>query len=195
MKSKSASIVSLAVLSEMLLVGLAYLLGWLSGEEITWNPSARHMAIGAATAAPLLLGNHLLWSWTKRNPSSVYARFSQQVVLPLCRAVTLRDAALIALLSGIGEEVFFRGALNSFIMAHTTTPIALCATSLLFAYVHFIGHLKQFGAMIPLYSIVGAILWMIWRATDSLTAVATAHATYNFAAIVTMKYLDSRKTV
>jgi membrane protease YdiL (CAAX protease family) len=49
--------------------------------------------------------------------------------------------------------------------------------------------------MIPLYSIVGAILWMIWRATDSLTAVATAHATYNFAVIVTMKYLDSRKTV
>jgi hypothetical protein len=192
MMSKSASIVCLARVSEVGLIALAYLIAWLSEEPIVWNPSVQHVTIGALSAVPLLGCNHLLWKWTQRNPDSIYSRFSRQVVLPLCRAVTIRDAALIALLSGIGEEVLFRGALNTLIATHTGNLLALFVTSILFAYVHFIGHLKQFGAMIPLYSIVGAILWMIWRATNSLTAVATAHATYNFAAIATMKYLDGR---
>ena len=191
MTSKSASIVFLALVSEVGFVALAYLIAWLHEDTIVWNPSIQHIAIGAISAVPLLIANHLLWKWTSRNPDSVYSRFSRQVVLPLCRAVSIKDAFLIALLSGIGEEVLFRGALNTLIATHTGDLFALCITSLLFAYVHFIGHLKQFGAMIPLYSIMGAILWMIWQTTQSLTAVATAHATYNFLAIGTIKYLDS----
>jgi membrane protease YdiL (CAAX protease family) len=185
-----ATIVYLAVVSEGLLLLLAYIIAWTIGATIEWHASRLSIATGCACAIPLLLGNHLLWRWTKKNPQSVYSRFSQQVVLPLCRSVSIPQAAIIALLSGIGEEALFRGALNLVLIPFAGETTSLIVTSISFAYVHFIGHMRVFGGMLPLYSLVGALLWVIWASTDSLAAVAAAHATYNFLAIVSMKYLD-----
>jgi membrane protease YdiL (CAAX protease family) len=88
------------------------------------------------------------------------------------------------------EEALFRGAINALVSDHAGELIALLLTSVAFAYVHFIGHMREFSGMIPLYSFVGGALWCVWWLSGSLAAVAAAHATYNFLAIVSMKLLD-----
>lgn len=193
MNRRKPSILALAVISEGLLVLLAYATAWITKTPIVWNLSWGVLLVGALCAVPLLVGNHLLWMWTQRHPGSIYARFSREVVRPLCTMVSTKEAFYIGVLSGIGEEVFFRGALSSLIEHHAGSAAALVVSSFLFAYVHFIGNIRRFGRMIPLYTGVGAILWGIYQLTESLAAAATTHATYNFLAITLMKYLDAGK--
>lgn len=194
MNRRKPSILALAVISEGLLVLLAYATAWITKTPIVWNLSWGVLVVGALCAVPLLVGNHLLWMWTQRHPDSIYARFSREVVRPLCTMVSTKEAFYIGVLSGIGEEVFFRGALSSLIEHHAGSAAALVVSSFLFAYVHFIGNIRRFGGMIPLYTAVGAVLWAIYETTGSLAGAAMTHATYNFLAIVLMKSLDSRDT-
>jgi membrane protease YdiL (CAAX protease family) len=189
---RRGSILLVAILSEAVLVLLAYVLAYLFALDIVWNPSLRAVALGVAAAFPLLLGNHLLWRWTQRNPDTVYARFSREVVVPLCRRVTPSQAFWIGVLSGLGEEALFRGSLNLLMMRWGGVWLALIISSIAFAWVHFIGSFKRYGGMIPLYSAVGAVLWLVWFLTDSLAAAAATHATYNFIAIIAIRRLSSR---
>jgi membrane protease YdiL (CAAX protease family) len=189
---RRGSILLVAILSEAVLVLLAYVLAYLFALDIVWNPSLRAVALGVAAAFPLLLGNHLLWRWTQRNPDTVYARFSREVVVPLCRRVTPSQAFWIGVLSGLGEEALFRGSLNLLMMRWGGVWLALIISSIAFAWVHFIGSFKRYGGMIPLYSAVGAVLWLVWFLTESLAAAAATHATYNFIAIIAIRRLSSR---
>jgi membrane protease YdiL (CAAX protease family) len=192
--TKRGSILMLAVISEVVLVLIAYVTAWVLSLEITWDVSFEALLIGAAAAAPLLVGNHLLWLWTESNPDSVYARFSREVVVPLCKRVSAVDALLIGILSGIGEEVLFRGTLNMLFIRWGGLWFAIILSSIAFAWVHFIGNTKRYGGMIPLYTGVGAALWFVWYTTDSLAAAAATHATYNFLAIVWIRRLAEQKT-
>mgnify|MGYP003345214224 CR=1 FL=1 len=66
---------------------------------------------------------------------------------------------------------------------------AALVSSTLFAYVHFIGNLKRFGGMLPLYTFVGLYLWAVMQLTGSLSAAMVAHGVYNFLAIVLIRAL------
>jgi membrane protease YdiL (CAAX protease family) len=140
--------------------------------------------IGLLAAIPLLMGNALLWRWAILNPTSVYARFSKEVVVPLCQQIPPRDALIIGILSGVGEEALFRGALNNLMASWLGSYMALLLTSLAFACVHFIGNFRRYGGMVPLYTAVGALLWLESSLTGSLGAAAVTHGFYNFCAIV-----------
>lgn len=190
--TRGASILTLAITSEVALIVLAYILAWLFGIGITWNASSTTLFIGILAAVPLLGANHLLWLWTQRNPASVYARFSQEVIVPLCLQVTPLHALLIGVFSGIGEEALFRGALNLILSHVGGLPLAFLASSVAFAWVHFIGNTKRYGGMIPLYTAVGGVLWLVWFFTESLAAAAATHAAYNFFAIISIRKLASR---
>ena len=193
--NKRASILTLAIVSEIVLLILAYVVAWLFGIDISWDLSSLALVIGAISAAPLLIGNHLLWRWTVSNPDSVYGRFSREVIVPLCKQVSAFDALLIGVFSGIGEEVLFRGTLN-LLCAHWFGLIAaLAISSVTFAWVHFIGNTRRYGGMIPLYTAVGAALWLVWFLTDSLAAAAATHATYNFVAIVWIRRLSQSEAI
>lgn len=181
-----------AFVSEALLLVGAYVIAWFAGIELTWDFSLLALVIGALAATPLLVGNHLLWRWTRAHPDTVYARFSREIIVPLCSRITPLQAFYIGILSGIGEEILFRGALNLLLIRWGGVPLAFILSSVLFAWIHFIGTTKRYGGMIPLYTGVGAILWMVWYATDSLTAAAATHGTYNFFAIVWIRRLAER---
>jgi membrane protease YdiL (CAAX protease family) len=191
---RQGSILLLAIISEAVLLLIAYVMAYTFSLDLGWNLSVRTLAIGIAAALPLLVGNHLLWSWTRNNPDSVYARFSREVVVPLCRRVTPMQALWVGILSGIGEEALFRGSINLLVARWGGLWTALLISSFAFAWVHFIGSLKRYGGMIPLYSAVGGILWIVWFLTDSIAAAAATHATYNFLAIVSIRKLSFRAT-
>lgn len=190
--TRGASILTLAITSEVALLALAYLLAWLFGVSIEWGTSTTAILIGAVAALPLLVANHLLWRWTQLHPTSIYARFSQEIIVPLCLQVSPFQALLIGIFSGIGEEVLFRGAVNLILISWVGAPLAFIISSVAFAWVHFIGNTKRYGGMIPLYTVVGGALWLVWFFTESLAAAAATHAAYNFCAIVSIRLLANR---
>jgi membrane protease YdiL (CAAX protease family) len=176
-----------AIVSEGLLVIVSVALCALFHIEVAWNPSLRLAALGVLLAAPPLLLNEVLWRFSQRHPGSVYSRFSREIILPLCRQITMPTAVVIAILSGACEELFFRGALNAIARAHLGLLGACLSTSVLFAAIHFVGNFRRFGGMIPLYTIMGAYMWVIAHITDSLFCAAILHGAYNFLAIVRIK--------
>ena len=180
----ATTIFAAALASEGLLVIVSYIISGLFGLEVAWNSSLSTALLGVSFALPLLIGNHFLWRWSLTAPNSVYARFSRQVVVPLCKQVSPPLACMLGLMSGFGEEIFFRGALNQLAINHLGVYAAAALTSVLFAYVHFIGNEKRFGGMIPLYTFVGLYLWAINHCTGSLFCAFVTHAAYNFFAIL-----------
>lgn len=176
-----------ALISEGLLVVFGFLLVWALTIEVRWDISARMAAYGVTLAlAPLLL-NHYLWRRTRNYPESVYSRFSGEIIDPLCRQISIPAAISIAILSGWCEEYFFRGALSGAIARYSSPPVACVLSSVLFAGIHFVGNFKRFGGMMPLYTLMGMYMWLIYYLSGSLFCVAVLHGSYNLAAILQVK--------
>jgi membrane protease YdiL (CAAX protease family) len=176
-----------AVVSEGILVFLAVLMQLIFNVRVHWNPGLQELGLGLTLVLPPLIGNHFLWKYAERATSSVFNRFSREIILPLCRQITWPIAVVVAILSGICEEWFFRGALNS-VMLNALGKVPSCMiTSVLFALVHFIGSFKRYGGMVPLYTVMGIYLWYVHNRTDSLAAVALLHGVYNFTVIMLVR--------
>ena len=93
--------------------------------------------------------------------------------------------AMVAILAGVGEELLFRGAMQSILGNWTTPVIGLVITSLLFGLAHALSKLYFLFAVA-----VGAFLgWMTLKYND-LVAPMVAHGVYDFLALV---YLSRRK--
>lgn len=93
--------------------------------------------------------------------------------------------AMVAALAGIGEELLFRGTLQTIIGDWTTPVVGLVITSLLFGLAHALSKLYFLFAVA-----VGAFLgWMTLRYND-LVAAMVAHGLYDFLALV---YLSRRR--
>jgi hypothetical protein len=93
--------------------------------------------------------------------------------------------AMVAVLAGVGEELLFRGTMQSILGSWTTPVIGLVITSLLFGLAHALSKLYFLFAVA-----VGAFLgWMTLKYND-LVAPMVAHGVYDFLALV---YLSRRK--
>lgn len=187
----SLTIFAAALATEGLLIIVSYIFAGLLEAWPHWNASLPNLVLGSALALPLLIMNHVLWRLTRSRPDSVYARFSRQIVVPLCKQVSPPLALFLALASGFGEEIFFRGVANVIASEYLGLLGAALVTSVLFAYVHFIGNVSRFGGMIPLYSLVGLYLWFAVFLTDSLFVAFATHAAYNFLAILWVRRVAS----
>lgn len=179
-----------ALISEGLLVALGLLAVWTLSLDIDWNISARMGVYGIALALGPLVVNYLIWKRTLTNPDSVYARFSREIITPLCRQISIPTAISVAILSGSCEEYFFRGVLSEAITRHSHLFVASALSSLLFAAIHFIGSFKRLGGMIPLYTAMGIYMWLVAYLSDSLFCAAVLHGSYNLAAILQIKLRD-----
>jgi hypothetical protein len=93
--------------------------------------------------------------------------------------------AMVALLAGVGEELLFRGALQTKLGQWTTPIVGLLLTSVLFGLAHALSKLYFAFAVA-----VGAFLgWLAFQFND-LIAPMVAHGLYDFLALV---YLSRAK--
>ena len=100
---------------------------------------------------------------------------------------SIAQFAMVAILAGVGEELLFRGALQSILGNWTTPIIGLVITSLLFGLAHALSKLYFLFAVV-----VGAFLgWMTLKYND-LVAPMVAHGVYDFLALV---YLSRQKAL
>jgi hypothetical protein len=166
-------LVRLALLFYGVLMAAALAWAWLAGRSLIWarDVDAQRGAsplvdVGAgllAAAIVVLLSRQL----TQRT------RFGEQLARSLRAALgplSLAECWLLALLSGVAEESFFRGALQP--------QVGLLAASLLFGAAHFVPRRE----LLPwtVFSIAaGLLLGWLFDATGNLIAPVVAHAVIN----------------
>lgn len=92
--------------------------------------------------------------------------------------------AMVAVLAGVGEELLFRGALQTTLGNWTTPVIGLVITSLLFGLAHALSKLYFLFAV----AVGGFLGWMTLKYND-LVAPMVAHGVYDFLALA---YLSRR---
>jgi len=129
--------------------------------EVRW---LRDAALGLAAAAALIAGS--AWLTRRVSAGERLARALAETLGPLRPG----QAWLLALASGIGEEAFFRGALQ---------PVAgLALTTLLFALAHFVPR-RELLLWSVFSAVAGLLLGGLYEGTGNLLAPTVAHVVVN----------------
>lgn len=135
--------------------------------------AARDVVAGAACGALLWLSIPLL------RRSARMRDLWDTVLVPFSRDLATRDIVVLALLSGVSEELFFRGVL--------LPEIGLVPSSVLFGLLH---------ALNPTYAlwatVTGAGFGVLALYGGSLLLPIAAHVTYNLGAFVVLRRWDPR---
>ena len=141
---------------------------------------------GLVAAIPLLL---LMFALRRLNvgPFGRLNRAVDGLLVPLFSGCTLADFALISLVGGLGEELLFRGLIQSALCNWLGLAAGLVLASLIFGLVHLITPTYAVVA-----TVVGAYFGWLAIAFDNLLPAIVAHAVYDFVALA---YLTHRKTV
>jgi membrane protease YdiL (CAAX protease family) len=136
---------------------------WLAhpGARVAW---LAHTAAGLAAAGGVIALSHALTRGTRAG--EILARRLAELVGPLDPG----RAWLLALASGIGEEAFFRGALQP--------VVGLVPASLLFAAAHFVP--RRDLLIWSVFSLAAGLLFgALYEATGTLIAPVVAHVVVN----------------
>jgi membrane protease YdiL (CAAX protease family) len=94
---------------------------------------------------------------------------------------SLVHLACVAVLAGVGEELLFRGFLQTWLSNHFAITAAILATSIIFGLLHYLSH--AYFISVTLMSIAFGIAYYI---TDSLLMVMVWHGVYDFIALVVL---------
>ncbi len=173
-------LVLLAILFEGGLGVLACLAGWLleipTWEKIHWN--VPDVLWGVAGCVPMLVIFWACWRWPMR-PWKSLKEFSESIIGPLFRPCTLFDLAIIALCAGVGEELLFRGLVQTLLCTRLETWQGLALAGLAFGLLHPFS-----TTYIVLATAVGIYLGWLFLLTENLLVVILIHGLYDFAALV-----------
>ncbi len=169
------ALVRLAILGEGLLVLLAVAWGWWRELPLPAGAVWEGVLVGCGAAAVLAALNfYLLCGAPAIPPVRSVRRLYLQALKPIFSGVTVLQALVIGLAAGLGEELFFRGVLQ--------TELGLPAASLIFGLLHTGGKgTFVFGCWV---AVMGALLGALMQWTGGLTAPVVAHAVYDAAALL-----------
>ena len=178
----------LALAGESFLVLLA--VGWTRYRGLPLDagsgPWVSNVVAGLAAAAAFAVVNH----WLLCHAPAVRAvravrRVYRDILKPVFSEIGVREVVAIALAAGIGEELLFRGALQP--------EIGLLPASLVFGALHMGGRgTLAFGCWV---AVMGAALGWLAAATGGLLAPVVAHAVYDAAALVHIRWGRDCKAV
>jgi len=166
--------IALIVYVPLALVALAW--AWLGGNRLAWSLDshwlsasypvrlALSLALGLAVALVVVAATPALvkrTAWARELHSEL-----KEIISPLSSA----EITLLALASGIGEELFFRGALQP--------VLGLLLTSLIFGALH-VGPKKVFLAWTFWAFVMGLLFGSIFELTGVLWGPVLAHVGIN----------------
>jgi uncharacterized protein len=140
---------------------------------------------GLAATLPMLA---VFW-WLVNSQRRALRQLREQVewlIGEMFPSASVMQFAMVATLAGVGEELLFRGVLQSKIGDWTTPLTGLMITSLLFGLAHALSKL-YFVIAVAVSVFLG---WLAWK-YDDLIAPIIAHGVYDFLALT---YLSKRIT-
>lgn len=141
------------------------------------NPDVGASVIGFSATVPLAL--LLVWFMrTSWRPLADLRHAQIEFLAQLGFDLTPMRIALLSLVAGISEEMFFRGVLQTAIDRHASTPIAIVLPSILFGALHAKTLLYAIAA-----GVAGAYFGFLFWQTGSLIAPIITHAIYDYIAL------------
>ncbi len=154
--------------------------GWIFGLNVlqmaVFDPD--DLLTGAAAVLPMILV--LIIMNTVPLKSFIQIReFLDEFLMPSFRGAGIVYLFLLSLLTGIAEELLFRGFLQSTAVKYTGAPAGIAIVSLLFGITHFITPVYMIIA-----SVMGAWLGFLFFYTENLLVPAVVHSLYNFIAFI-----------
>lgn len=160
----------------VLAIVLALLFGLRPWLDLDWSPSALLLAVAATVPMTGLipLVSRARWQWARK-----LRRLIAEKLLPLFSGLRWWAIALIALAAGIGEELLFRGVVQSGLVGLTGPAVALIIASLLFGAAHALT-----PAYLVLATAIGMYLGGLHLATGNLLVPILVHFLYDWVALV-----------
>ncbi len=178
MRAHQNHLLSRAVLVEGALMAIALLWAFFGKIPLRqmWVPFFPHVLFGLGLGGGLLAVNMLTltigaryFAWCRR-----IKHLMEHDVAPLFCGFSVGAALLLALMSGISEEVLFRGVLQS--------QIGLAGASILFGLAHI---WSKDTVIYGVYAaLIGALLGVAYMLTHNLWTPIAAHVVNNFVAIL-----------
>lgn len=168
-----------AVFFEGGLAPFSLFLGWILGypplASFAWE--WRDALLGAAAGVPLAFA---FWALMRLplGPLQRFQKFCDEEVTPLFAKSYWSEIGLVALSAGVGEEMLFRGVLQTAFCAWLGTRWGIAITSIVFGLLHPI------SITYVLYAgCIGFYLGAIFHFNENLLTVMVTHAVYDFAAL------------
>ncbi len=159
---------------------VALAIGWFMTtppwRQIAWTWQAA--AWGLVGCLPLLALMFALRQ-LKTGPLGRLNHVVDRLVIPLFTPLGIADFAIISIVAGIGEEMLFRGVIQTLLVGWSGMAAGLGVASLLFGLAHIIT---------PTYAVLATLIggylgWIFWRGDNLLTPIVV-HSVYDFAALV-----------
>jgi membrane protease YdiL (CAAX protease family) len=191
-KSHQSDGFPMAVIVEGAIALAAVILAWLFGVPLREMIPEHGMALVAAIARGLMATVPMLvafW-WLVHSDRPALRELREQVdrlIGEMFPAAGVGQLAFVAVLAGVGEELLFRGVLQTIFGWWTTPTVGLVLASLLFGLAHALSKVYfLLAAVIGFY--LGGLMWYF----DDLIAPIVAHGVYDFVALT---YLSRSRTV
>jgi uncharacterized protein len=167
--------VKLAVIFYAVLLLAAAVLGALGGRNafVLGDSVVFGFSLGAATACGTVAFGVVLYRLLP-----VLRRISDELAPLVVDGVGVRDLVLVSVMSGVGEEAFFRGALQPL--------LGIVVTSLLFGALH-VGPDRRYLVWTVWAVGAGFLFGALYEWTGGLLAPATAHVLHNTATLLLWK--------
>lgn len=183
MTEKRGNLVPLVIFSELALAVIALVWGYLRELNIELGVNMHSILLGVvATLIPLSL-NLLLFGKPAdtKNYLKQFAVFRDEIATPLVVGLGGQQILLVSVLAGIGEELLFRGVIQSEFGIHVSV--------LLFALLHFGPEIRRFYLVFLVYLIFGYLFSGLFLISGGLLAPIVCHALYDYLAI---RWLERR---
>jgi uncharacterized protein len=171
---------------------LAVGMGWLFGQRplASFSWGWIDAAWGCAATVPLF---GLLWFCLTCRWKAFQRIFNliDEVFVPLMGRCSILEYAVIALLAGLGEEMLFRGVIQSVVTGLVGGNLGIYAGLAAAAVLFGLAHSITLTYML-LAALIGAYLGVIWLLTGNLLVPIIAHAAYDFAALIYLMKIKPR---
>ncbi len=179
MATRPWRLLPLAVLGEGTLAIAGGVWLYASGYPVRLGATPIAVAAGAGVALALAVAQWWLQRWAPAiGPVRVLRELQRTVFQPLFAGLSVAEMIAISALAGIGEEIFFRGA----VQAAFGWPIAALA----FGVCH-LGMTRRSWVLGVWAALSGGVLAALAIATDGLLAPIVAHAGYDLAALIWLR--------
>ena len=167
--------VRLAAVFYAALLLAAVVLGAFRGRDVfAWGDLPLFsFSVGIVTACGTVASGILLYRLLP-----VLRRLSEELAPLLVDGTRRRDLVLVSVMSGVGEEVFFRGALQP--------EIGIVLTSILFGALH-VGPDRRYFVWTIWTVAAGFLFGFLYEWTGGILAPATAHVLHNATTLLLWK--------
>jgi uncharacterized protein len=173
----------MAVMVEGAIALLALVLAWLFSVPLREQfprgmPFAWAVVRGLVVTVPMLA---VFW-WLVHSDRPTFRELRRQVewlIGEMFPSASIGQLAMVAVLAGVGEELLFRGVVQTLLVDWTTPAVGIVLGSLLFGGMH---------ALSKIYFVLATIIglcfgWLAWHYHD-LVAPIVAHTVYDFVALL-----------